>query len=80
MVDLFPQQAFLQRLHHLLQLCSEDPGSEVRMITCILAVHFRMVSDLRPVGIASDRDEVRRLPKTSHHGQAIRDQLPLLPG
>ena len=53
------------------QLGSEDPTGQIGVITCVLAVQFGMVSNLRPIGIASDRDEVRRFAESSNDSQSI---------
>ena len=50
---------------------SQDLTGPIGVITCVLAVQFGMVSNLRPIGIASDRDEVRRCAESFNVSQSI---------
>ena len=73
-IDFPPEQASPKSIHQVSQFGSEDPTGQVGAITCVLAVHFGVVANLRPVRIASDRDEVRRFPESSNHSQFVGNQ------
>ena len=78
-VDFPTQQASPQSIHQVCQLGSEDPTGQIGAITCLLAVQFGMVSNLRPIQIVSDRDEVGRFAESSNDSQSIGNQPSLHP-
>ena len=73
-IDFLPEQASPQSIHQVSQFGSEDLTGQVGAITRVLAVHFRVGANLGPVGIASDRDEVRRFTESSNHSQSVSNQ------
>ena len=78
-VDLAAQQALSQDIQYLLQLFMEHLTGHVGSVIRSLAVHPRVVPDLRPVGITGDHQEVGGLPLYSYDSQTVCDQLPLHP-
>ena len=61
-VDFTSQQSLPELVQDLRQPHPEHPAGDVGPVTCILAVHARMVLDFWPVRVASDDNGVCRLP------------------
>ena len=71
MVDHLPQQLPLgDQVHHGLQLCFEDPSSDVRAVKAVLSRLHRK-KDLLPEGVGGEGEEEGGLAQGADNGQSI---------